>query len=288
MRKIAIIGATGMLGQPVTKELIKSGFDVTIFARNSEKARQIFGSTVHVIEGDLSETEKLKELLSGQEGVYLNLSVEQNSKNSDFQPEREGLLSIIKVAKDSGIKRIAYISSLVHFYQGQNGFNWWVFDIKQKAVDLIKNCGIPYIIFYPSTFMECFDKGAYRQGNNLLMAGTSKHKMFLISGNDYGKQVVNALYLSDGNKDYTVQGQEAFTATEAAKYFVENFNRYKLKIRYAPIGVLRFFGIFSTKLNYGAKIVEALNNYPEKFDAEKTWKELGVPETKFIDYIRNS
>ena len=288
MRKIAIIGATGMLGQPVTKELIKSGFDITIFARNSEKARQIFGSTVHVIEGDLSETEKLKELLSGQEGVYLNLSVEQNSKNSDFQPEREGLLNIIKVAKDSGIKRIAYISSLVHFYQGQNGFNWWVFDIKQKAVDLIKNCGIPYIIFYPSTFMECFDKGAYRQGNNLLMAGTSKHKMFLISGHDYGKQVVNALYLSDGNKDYTVQGQEAFTATEAAKYFVENFNRYKLKIRYAPIGVLRFFGIFSTKLNYGAKIVEALNNYPEKFDAEKTWKELGVPETKFIDYIRNS
>jgi hypothetical protein len=112
--------------------------------------------------------------------------------------------------------------------------------------------------------------------------------MFLISGHDYGKQVVNALQLSDGNKDYTVQGQEAFTAFEAAKYFIENFNRYKLKIRHVPIGVLRFFGIFSTTLNYGAKIVDALNNYPEKFEAEQTWKELGIPETKFIDYIRNS
>jgi hypothetical protein len=47
-------------------------------------------------------------------------------------------------------------------------------------------------------------------------------------------------------------------------------------------------GLFSNKFSYGAKIVEALNNYPEKFESEKTWEELGKPETKFIDYIQQS
>ncbi len=31
--------------------------------------------------------------------------------------------------------------------------------------------------------------------------------------------------------------------------------------------------------------VQALNNYLEKFDPEKTWQELGKPQTRFVDYI---
>lgn len=288
MKKIIIIGGTGMLGQPVTQEFIKAGFEVTLFARNIQKSKQIFGNSIQVIEGNLNDTEKIRQAFQGQDGLYLNLSVEQKSNKSEFQPEREGLDNILNVVKQSSIKRIAYLSSLVHFYQGENGFNWWVFDIKQQAVEKIKNCGIPYSIFYPSTFMESFDKGAYRQGNNIMLAGTSKYKMFLISGSDYGKQVVNAFQLDNGNNDYIVQGQEGFTADEAAKFYIENYNKKKVTIMKAPISMLKFLGLFTNKFNYGANIVEALNNYPEKFEAQTTWQKLGIPQTKFIDYIKQS
>lgn len=288
MKKIIVIGGTGMLGQPVTQEFIKAGFEVTLFARNIQKSKQIFGNSIQVIEGNLNDTEKIRQAFQGQDGLYLNLSVEQKSNKSEFQPEREGLDNILNVVKQSSIKRIAYLSSLVHFYQGENGFNWWVFDIKQQAVEKIKNCGIPYSIFYPSTFMESFDKGAYRQGNNIMLAGTSKYKMFLISGSDYGKQVVNAFQLDNGNNDYIVQGQEGFTADEAAKFYIENYNKKKVTIMKAPISMLKFLGLFTNKFNYGANIVEALNNYPEKFEAQTTWQKLGIPQTKFIDYIKQS
>ncbi len=277
-----------MLGQPVTQEFIKAGFEVTLFARDMQKSKQIFGTSIQVIEGNLQDTGKIREVLQGQDGLYLNLSVEQKSSKSAFQPEREGLDNILNIAKQSSIKRIGYLSSLVHFYQGQNGFNWWVFDIKKQAVEKIKNCGIPYSIFYPSTFMESFDKGAYRQGNNIMLAGTSKYKMFLISGSDYGKQVVNDFQLDNGNNDYIVQGQEGFTADEAAKFYIENYNKKRVKIMKAPISMLKFFGLFTNKFNYGANIVEALNNYPEKFEAKTTWQKLGTPQTKFIDYIKQS
>ncbi|ADQ15923.1 NmrA family protein [Leadbetterella byssophila DSM 17132] len=288
MKKIAIIGATGMLGQPVTKEFINAGFDVTLLVRDINKAKQIFGSTVRLVEGDLKDSNKLRQSLDGQDGLYLNLSVEQKSGKTDFQPERDGLDNILEAAKNSTVKRIGYLSSLVHLYQGQNGFDWWAFDIKQKAVTKIKNSGLTYSIFYPSTFMESFDKGAYRQGNNIVLAGTSKHKMFLISGSDYGKQVVKAFQLDNGNHDYVVQGQDGYTADEAAKFYVDNYTKKKVKIMKAPVGLLKFFGKFTNKFNYGANIIEALNNYPEKFEAEKTWQDLGKPQVKFIDYIKKN
>jgi hypothetical protein len=288
MNKIAIIGATGMLGQPVTNAFIRAGFEVTVFARNKDKARRTFGESIRVVEGALEDPEKIKALLDGQDGLYLNLSVEQKSAEAEFQPEREGLDHILTIVKQTGIRRIGYLSSLVHFYQGQNGFHWWVFDIKEKAVQKIKSSGIPYSIFYPSTFMESFHKGAYRQGNSLALAGESKYKMYLIAGSDYGKQVVKSFQLNNGNHEYAVQGQEGYTADEAAKFYVDNYSKQKVKILKAPVGMLKFMGLFSNKFSYGAKIVEALNNYPEKFESEKTWEELGKPETKFINYIQQS
>ena len=73
-----------MIGQPVTVELIKAGFEVTLFARNCQKAKQIFGTSIKVIEGNLQDSDKIRQLLEGQDGLYLNLSVEQKSSKSAF------------------------------------------------------------------------------------------------------------------------------------------------------------------------------------------------------------
>ena len=288
MKKIAIIGGTGMLGQPVVKEFINANIQVSLLVRDVDKAKQIFGSKLQIKKVNLEDINSIRQVLEGEEAIYLNLSVKQKSSKSEFQTEREGLDNILQALQSSSIKRIGYISSLVQFYQGQNGFYWWVFDLKEKAVAKIKNSGFTYSIFYPSTFMENFDKGAYRQDDKILLAGESKFKMYLIACADYAKQVVRAFQLDNGNQEYVIQGVEGFTAGEAAQYYIDNYSKSKLKIMKAPIGLLKFFGIFSHKYNYGAHIVEALNLYPEKFEAEKTWNDLGKPEIKFLDYIKNS
>jgi uncharacterized protein YbjT (DUF2867 family) len=286
MAKIAIIGATGMLGQPVTQECIKAGFEVSILTRQPDKAKAIFGLGIRIVSGDLQHTTNLAALFTGQDFLYINLSVEQTSSHKDYQPEREGLQIILKEAKKATIKRIGYLSSLVQRYQGQHGFHWWVFDIKWKAVHAIKESGMACSIFYPSTFMESFDKGAYRQGNMIALAGDSMYPMYLISGSDYGKQVVQAFLHNEGNQEYVIQGKEAFTADEAARLFVQHYKKSKIRIVKMPLGILKFMGQFSNKFSYGAHIIEALNHYPEKFESEKTWQELGQPQTTFLEYIR--
>jgi len=285
MKKIAFIGATGMLGQPVAHAFIQRGFAVTMLVRDVNKARTIFGPNVHLIQGDVHSTEDLQKLMNGQQFLYLNLSVKPESGIKDFQPEREGLKNILAVGKDAGIQRIGYLSSLVQFYTDSN---WWVLDLKKEAVRLIQNSGMNYSIFYPSTFMESFDKGAYRQGNTINLAGKSKYPLYLIAGSDYGNMVVQAFENNHGNNDYIVQGHDGYIADDAARLFVREYKRGKVRIMKVPMGLLEFLGNFSRKIHYGANIVDILNNYPEKFQSEQTWKELGEPKVRFVEYIKRA
>ena len=46
LKKIAVIGATGMLGIPVVAELVEDGFEVTALVRNPERARRVLPAQV--------------------------------------------------------------------------------------------------------------------------------------------------------------------------------------------------------------------------------------------------
>jgi hypothetical protein len=102
--------------------------------------------------------------------------------------------------------------------------------------------------------------------------------MYFIAGEDYARMATKAFKQFDGkNAEYIIQGTQAFTADEAAKIFVENYKKEKIKVMKLPFWMLQLFGKLSPKFNYGANIVEALNNYSEKLTAQKfgiNWENL--------------
>lgn len=118
-----------------------------------------------------------------------------------------------------------------------------------------------------------------------MLAGKSEAPMWFIAGKDYGVQVAWALKKAgDSNQEYNVQGLESFTADEAAKVFIENA-KSKIKIMRAPLAPLKYLGIFNQRMNYAYHICEALNKYPEKFESQNTWDDLGKPSTTLAEYI---
>jgi len=282
MQKLLFIGATGMLGKPVALELLRAGFQLTLLARDVETMQKLFPN-IPVVKGDVFDQSSLEAAMNGQEAVYVNLSVKQSSKKNDRQPEREGINNIIAAAKKSGVKRIAYLSSLIKNYQGMNGFKWWSFEVKRAAVDAIKKSGLNYSIFYPSTFMECLDQQML-QGSKLMLAGKSEAPMWFIAAKDYGIQVAWALKKAgDTNQEYAIQGLEPFTFDQAAKVFCDNYKE-PIKPMKAPLAPIKILGMFNQRMNYTYNICEALNKYPEKFESEKTWDELGKPATTLANY----
>lgn len=284
MKKTLVIGATGMLGKPVTKQLIKAGFDVSVMGRNEGALRKAFPEA-NIFQGDLKNKTDLRTAMLGQDVVYLSLSVLQTQKESDWLTEREGLQNVIEVAKEIQLPRIAFLSSLVMNYQGMNGFDWWVFRVKENAIRLIKESGISYSIYYPSTFMESYSLQII--GNFILEAGKSHHKMYFIAAEDYGNQVAADLRSNSmNNREYAIQGPEAHTYNEANKIFAQNANK-KLFTLYTPMWVMKIGSYFVQRANYAYHILTAINNYPEKREAETTWKQLEKPKITLKEFVKN-
>ncbi len=279
IRKIAIIGATGMLGLPVTRALVEAGFEVTALVRNLDKARDVLPSGVAVVEADVRDVESLRCGLAGQDAVYLSLSVAPSEAPGDFHTEEQGLENILAAARDAGVGRIAYLSALVH----DTDDRWWVIDIWRKAIARIKASGIPYTIFYPSNFMETLEQ-RHVVGKRMMMLGRAKHPNYWIAGDDYGRQVAKAFALpAAAGREYVIQGPEAMSYDEAAERYVEAAGR-GLKIVRLPLWLARLGGLFSRELDFNARIMHAVLNYPETFKAQETWDELGAPTTTIEAY----
>jgi uncharacterized protein YbjT (DUF2867 family) len=284
--KILFIGASGMLGKPVAKALMEAGHEVRLLARDTSKLQAIFPNA-SIINGDILDKFTLTDAMKDMEAVYCNLSVFPSSKKNQAQPEREGIDNILASASQAGVKRISYLSSIVHRYEGLNNFHWWAFQVKASAVRKIKESGIPYLIFYPSTFMETLPYQMVR-GSQIATLGKSQMPMWFIAGKDYARQVVKAFQLPQNEiREYDVQGPEPYTFDEAAKVFSNNYRKKKLSLMKVPIGMIRFLSTFNQKLDYGWKICEALNKYPEKFTSENTWRELGKAETTLASYAQS-
>ena len=285
---IAIIGATGMLGQPVTHELIAAGFAVRIIARNVRAAKSFFPNA-EVVYGDLKQPGTLVAALSGCAVTYLSLSVEQIEKPTNFHTETDGMRNLLAAAKQASVGRIAYLSSIVMRYQGMKGFDWWVFRVKQEAVQLIRESRLDYSIFYPSTFMDTMFT-AQRMGPVVLVLGTSPVQPWFIAARDYGKQVMRALQLEQPGEpqEHVIQGPEPVTQLAAAQRLARQYVGSKLVVVELPLAMLRLGRFFAQQADYGLHIAEALNGYPERFEAERTWADLGKPVTTieaFANYL---
>ena len=53
------------------------------------------------------------------------------------------------------------------------------------------------------------------------------------------------------------------------------------------MGIIKFFSRFNQTMDYGVRICEALNKYPEKFESENTWSELGKPTITLRAFTQN-
>ena len=118
-----------------------------------------------------------------------------------------------------------------------------------------------------------------RTGSIILLVGRSDVRPWYIAARDYGDQVVRALQLAkDGeNQEYVIQGPEAVTQHEAADRVVAAYRPERLRTITVPPVMMQFGRLFSLQADYGWHITEALNKYPEAFEAQQTWTDLGKP-----------
>lgn len=275
IKKIAMIGATGMLGIPVAIALMEAGYEVTALARNPAHARRALPAAIAVIQADVRDEESLRSGLRGQDALYLNLSVTPSERQGDFHTEVQGLEHMLAAAREAKVARVAYLSALVHDTPNSR---WWVLDVWRSALAKIKASGIPYTIFYPTNFMETLAE-RHTAGRLFVMLGRAHYDNYWIAGSDFGQQVARSFGLPQAaNREYYIQGPEAIAYDGAAVRFARALHKSPLVVR-IPLWVARLGGLFSRQLDFNARIMQTVLAYPEEFKATATWDDLGRPAT---------
>jgi uncharacterized protein YbjT (DUF2867 family) len=236
MKTISIIGGTGMLGAPVAKALQEHGYKVRIITRNKTAAVKQLGDSFEYREANLQNVSELKEALAGSAGIHINAS--GHSKQSYFENHVIGTRNILKAIEGGPVQCISMISTASAYPEFADR---WDNKYKMEAEALIKESGIPYLVFMPSWFMETLP--LFIQKNKLMHIGPSTKDIHWITAQDYAKAVALA-YQNEGvrNERIPLYGPEGITMAEAMNRFATH---HKLSVQKLPVWLAKIIGRLS-------------------------------------------
>ena len=207
-RRILVLGATGMLGQPVTHCLAERGNSVRVLVRNREKARQMFGDEIEVIAGDALKRENIQAAMAGCEAVHLNLP--QISELTAMQ-------HITDVGKANGLERVTYISATTVCEANR----WYdLVEVKMRTEHILRSSGIANTIFCPTWAMETLPN--FIRGNRaVVIVSKNPPPLHFLAAADLGRMV--AASYEDRRalgRRLFVHGPESMTLPDAFRRFV--------------------------------------------------------------------
>jgi uncharacterized protein YbjT (DUF2867 family) len=189
--KILVAGATGTQGGSVIDHLLSGDFgdyDVYGLTRtaNSDAARTLESRGVTVLQGDLTDEERMRECCEGMDAVYCVTTFFEAGPDV----ETEQGITLAEAANDAGIERYIYSSvgsadeaPLAHFTS------------KARVEERITELGFEYTIVRPVFFMQNLPHfhGEQLAEGTLSMPMSPDKPLALLDARDIGKTVGMAL-----------------------------------------------------------------------------------------------
>jgi uncharacterized protein YbjT (DUF2867 family) len=281
--KILVIGATGMLGEPVARELQADGYNVSILSRNVEKARTKFGSEFTIVQGDVQQPESLRAALAGMDGVHITLS--GGPKPEDYERiEHQGTSNVAQAAAEAGVQRITYLSGFS--VNETNRTKNYQTAAKYGAETAVTVSGVPYTIFRATWFMESLP--LFIQNGRALIIGKPKASLHWLAAQDYAQMVSKAYRTPESaNKTLHLYGPEAFTFADAIKQY-QAVVRPDTKLSHIPLWLLSLLATLtrSASLKDEAQFMKYMEEVQEVGSPDEANELLGTPITTLTDWCR--
>lgn len=169
--KVFLTGATGFIGQALTKSLIQFGWTVIALVRNpdSPQAQAIIKLGAQCVRGDILDPDSMRSGMTGADIVIHNagmyeLGLDASGRKKMYNINVVGTENVLKLALELRIPRTVYVSSVVCFgstgtetrdetFTRQNPVSSWYEQTKTDAHEIAQQYqgkGLPLIIVCPS------------------------------------------------------------------------------------------------------------------------------------------
>ena len=277
-KTILVIGATGMLGEPVARRLKEDNFRVRVMTRDINKARKTFDKTFETVVGDVTDSTSLEKALDGCFGVHVSIS----------PPEIDqlGVPNIVSMASKKGLERITYISMDLAFEE-----NAWFPPVKQKlsAEKAIQESGIPYTIFCPTASMEAL--AMFVSGSRAAVLGKQPNPYHYFAADDLARMVSASYGLEKAvNKKLFIYGPEGILTHEAVRRYCSVFHPQIKKVSTIPYWLANFIATITgnKEMKFGIKLLAFCEKVGEGGDPTEANRILGAPKITLDEWLKRT
>jgi uncharacterized protein YbjT (DUF2867 family) len=277
---IAIIGATGNFGRPVTYRLLDQVHRVRVITRSAEKARKHFGDRAEIIVADLTKQDEVVTALRGCDVVHVNMNLDRVS--SEEAAAWPGFQHIAHAARVNNLSRISTIEGDPPL-DAERGF---ICDPElHGGSKILAESGVPFTLFNPSWFMEGL-KWFIEPDGRAIVPGMQRQKYHWIAASDYADIVARALFMpACANKRLWIHGPEALTIPEALSIWRARMLP-GVKVEEVPVESMRTQFPDDIFWQRYMDLMDSMEHSPEIGDTTEANALLGAPKTTLREWIR--
>ncbi len=269
---ITIIGTHGIFGSSLITHFINKRPSITVISDTPPTSPTSINWQI----GNLRDTPFLLRALDGTTDLVIHFSDPPYCRPTDFIPERDIISELITVAQHHKI-RIHYMVPLYTKSIGIRGFQWWRLRLKEHAITQLRNSGLPVIFYHYSLPMELLEMMAQLK-SGLVIPKCTQRGYYWIAIADIVNSLLHSITLPHEPNpiDYYLQGPERLIPITAAKRLAHY--RPHISVTRIPYWPIQISALFSKRIHYIDRLIQAITLRDDPFLAEKTWTELGQPQ----------
>jgi len=220
---ILVVGATGLLGSRVCRELAAQGKPVAGMVRSAGDDAKVAGlkdAGVELIEGDLKDPTTLQRACQGRSAVISTASASLSRQAGDNiqSVDLDGQRSLIDAAKAAGVGKFVYIS-----FSGNMTTDGPVTAAKREVEQYLQSSGLDYTILRCGFLMEVMVApivGFDYANAKAVIYGSGENPLSLLSMDDVARMCALCLDSSEAsNAVIEFGGPEPVTLHELVRTF---------------------------------------------------------------------
>ncbi len=290
---VAVVGATGMLGRDVARQLLAGGHRVVGVTRDRARAADLASLGAEIRVADLTEPASLAAACRGVDIVVSAAhAMLGRGRYTSERVDDAGQRALIDAAKAAGVRHFVYTSVLGA--SPDHPVDFW--RTKFKVEQYLKASGLPWTILRPAAFMEMHAHELIGKsiiaGGTATILGRGDRPMNFVAVRDVARLAVRVV-TDPALRGQTIEigGPENLTQNEVAALYGQ-LCRCEPKVRHVPLGALRVLATVIGPLHPGiARVMRAsiaAESIDERWDASALLKEHPMALTRLEDVIREA
>ena len=274
MSTVLVVGSTGHVGRPVARRLLADGHCVRVLVRDEGRAHEILGDGFHYVPGAIQDREAVARAVEGCDAVHI--SVAGTSPGDMVAVEAVGTATVATAAATARVGLLTYVSG--NLVRQEYGPKIPEHRAKMAAEDAVRACGVPYVIFRPTYFMENLPR--HVQGRLALTIGRPR-PLHMVAADDFAVMVSRAFNATGiANQELVIYGPEPLTIQEALRLY-RDIVRPELRCLTVPIPLMAAANrvLMGGKLTGPLQLMRLLERLGERGDPTIAQRQLGTPTT---------